>query len=273
MSKKFNRLSIDEEKALLTTIQDDNETSFNRKQAKNKMIVYNMHIVDYAINRFYKGVTYDMKDDMRQEGAIGLNKAVDRFSLDHDVRFSTYAIWWIRQTINKSLSDTAKTIRTPVYVGEAIHKIAKASDEIFMTFGREATDAELEEAVGYSAKRIAEFRNSMLVPSTLDFDIGDDTQLSDMIEDENSIDPETAQILRDMSAKLADIMIRTLSPREEHIIRLRQGIGTVDSHTLEEIGSKLNLTKERIRQIEAGAMQKLKKSYEVKVFKRDMFST
>ena len=264
---KVIRLTQEQEQEYLRIVHDPNETQRNKQKATDKLINGNMYIVDYAINKFYKNISYELREDIRQEGAIGLDKAIKKFDLSKDVRFSTYAIWWIRQTINKSLSDTLKTIRTPVYVGEVMQKITKMCDEIYSATGREATDEELSAELGYSPRRIAEFRKAMLSPSTLDFEVGDDTQLSDMVEDENAINPEDAQMFKDISSKMSDIFVRLLNPREEYVIRLRQGIGTVDVHTLEEVGAKLNLTKERIRQIENQAMEKLKRSPEIKSFK------
>lgn len=266
-----DRLTKTEERALLSIIKDDTASKFARVRARDKMIICNMRFVDYAISAYYSKIPQDLKEDIRQEGAIGLNTAIDKFNVEKDVRFSTYAVWWIRQVINKSLNNTTRTIRTPVYVTEAMHKVNKLRTEIFNLYGREPSDAELEEQVGFSAKRIAEFRNSSVSPTTLEHNLGNSTQiLSDIIEDETADDPEMMQILKDLNHKISDVLIRTLTPREEHIIRLRQGFGSVDVHTLEQIGDKLNLTKERIRQIEADAMKKLRRSPEIARFKQDI---
>jgi RNA polymerase primary sigma factor len=197
--------------------------------------------------------------DMIQEGNIGLMKAVDKFEYRRGYKFSTYATWWIRQAISRSLADQSRTIRVPVHMIETIGKIVRTSRQMLTEIGREPTPEELAQKLGMPLEKVRKTLKIAKEPLSLETPIGDegDSKLGDLIEDQNTILPIDAMIqsnLRETTTRL----LASLTPREERIVRMRFGLGMNSDHTLEEVGLQFSVTRERIRQIEAKALRKLK---------------
>jgi RNA polymerase primary sigma factor len=197
--------------------------------------------------------------DLIQEGNIGLIKAVDKFEYRRGYKFATYATWWIRQAISRSLADQSRTIRVPVHMTEAINKIVRASRQILGEKGRKATPQEIADKLHVSPERVREALRIAREPLSLETPVGDEdgSHLGDLIEDRNALLPIDAAV----QSSLRDTVTRafaSLSAREERVLRMRFGIGMNSDHTLEEVGVQFSVTRERIRQIEAKALRKLK---------------
>jgi RNA polymerase primary sigma factor len=197
--------------------------------------------------------------DLIQEGNIGLMKAVDKFEYRRGYKFATYATWWIRQAVGRSLSDQSRTIRVPVHMIDTINKIVRTSRQMFSEIGREPTPEELAEKLHMPLEKVRKTLKIAKEPLSLETPIGDqeDSHLGDLIEDKNAILPIDAAIrsnLRETTTRT----LASLTPREERIVRIRFGIGMNTDHTLQEVGQQFSLTRERIRQIEAKALRKLK---------------
>jgi RNA polymerase primary sigma factor len=247
-------LSVGEFKKLVSRIQKGERES---RIAKKEMVEANLRLVISIAKKYTnRGLQFL---DLIQEGNIGLMKAVDKFEYRRGYKFSTYATWWIRQAITRSIADQARTIRIPVHMIETINKIVRTQRQIMSEFGREPTPEELSKKLAMPLEKVRKVLKIAKEPVSLETPVGDeeDSSLGDFIEDKNALQPLDTAIQSNLSESTTKILA-SLTPREERVLRMRFGIGMNTDHTLEEVGLQFSVTRERIRQIEAKALRKLK---------------
>jgi RNA polymerase primary sigma factor len=238
--------------ALLTEIETSDRTV---RQAKRELMEANLRLV-VSVAKRYLGSDLSLLD-LVQEGNIGLMKAVDRFQYRRGFKFSTYATWWIRQAITRAIADHSRTIRIPVHMVETLNRISRVNRNMINEMGREPTPEELAQRTGVPAKKVRLILESSRKPLSLETPIGEDSELGDFLEDKSTSSPNESLMTQDLTHQV-ERALATLSPKEKEILRLRFGIGEEGEHTLEEVGKRFAVTRERIRQIEAKALRKLR---------------
>ena len=251
---KVPLLSPEEEIELAKRMQEGDE------YAKNKLCESNLRLV-VSIAKKHSGRNGLQFLDLIQEGNLGLLKAVEKFDYTKGFRFSTYATWWIRQHITRAIADQARTIRIPVHMVETINKLVRATKSLTQSLGREPTISEIAKEMGITEEKVSEIRKIQMEPLSLEGPMGNDdsdnSRLGDIIEDDTTISPFEATSRRLLREQLLAV-IDTLTPREQKVVRMRYGLDDGFPKTLEQVGQEFNVTRERIRQIEAKALRKLR---------------
>jgi RNA polymerase primary sigma factor len=242
-------------KALLASLSLIEEHDRVVRQAKKELMEANLRLV-VSVAKRYLGSELSLLD-LVQEGNIGLMKAVDRFQYRRGFKFSTYATWWIRQAITRAIADHSRTIRIPVHMVETLNRISRVNRSLVNEIGREPTPEELAKRTGVPARKVRLILESSRKPLSLETPIGDDSELGDFLEDKAAESPNDNLITQDLTTQV-ERALSTLSPKEKEILRLRFGIGESGEHTLEEVGRRFSVTRERIRQIETKALRKLR---------------
>lgn len=260
---QFSMLSADEEIKLAHRIAEGDQF------AKNELVEANLRLV-VSLARHYQGCGLSYQD-LIQEGNIGLIKAAEKFDVSKGFRFSTYASWWIKQALSRAIADQSRTIRIPVHMTENINKFKKTERELLSKLNREPKVKEIADAMGISEKQAKEIQSYIVEPTSLDIQVGDDddTTIGSFIEDTHFVNPESAYI-KESNGDVVNAVLDTLSDREANILRLRFGIGGKKAMTLEEVGKEYGLTRERIRQIEAKALRKLRHPSRANILKECM---
>ena len=233
------------------------QITLGNKAAKDELIEANLRLVVSIAKRHVGKGMYFL--DLIQEGNLGLIKAVEKFDYSKGYKFSTYATWWIRQAITRAIADQARTIRIPVHMVETIHKVSRTARQLLQELGREPTTDEIAESLGITAEKVREIMKIAQDPVSLETPIGEeeDSHLGDFVEDSDSPAPSDSASYSLLREQLCNIL-HTLTPREEQVIKLRFGLEDGRPRTLEEVGKKFEITRERIRQIEAKALRKLR---------------
>jgi RNA polymerase primary sigma factor len=242
-------------KALSALLQRIEECDRTVRQAKRELMEANLRLV-VSVAKRYLGSDLSLLD-LVQEGNIGLMKAVDRFQYRRGFKFSTYATWWIRQAITRAIADHSRTIRIPVHMVETLNRISRVNRNMINEMGREPTPEELAQRTGVPAKKVRLILESSRKPLSLETPIGEDSELGDFLEDKSAGSPNDSLLSQDLTSQV-ERALAMLSPKEKEILRLRFGIGEEGEHTLEEVGRRFEVTRERIRQIEAKALRKLR---------------
>ena len=257
---KYPLLTTEEEIELAKRMEQGDE------EAKQQLSQSNLRLVVNIAKRYVGRGMHFL--DLIQEGNLGLIKAVEKFDYTRGYKFSTYATWWIRQSITRAIADQARTIRIPVHMVETIHKLSRVSRTLLQELGRDPFPAEIAERMGISEEKVIEIQKINQEPVSLETPIGEeeDSHLGDFIEDEGAKSPSDIVSFAMLREQLISVL-NTLTPREEKVLRLRYGVDDGRPRTLEEVGKEFNVTRERIRQIEAKALRKLRNPTRLKKLK------